>query len=326
MAGIDKFKDTIITDVGRHMLISIGGGEGKITYTKAEAYGQNVSGMADEDIRKLTSLSDLRLSTQTRVSDIEDNTITVTADFNNKNLTDDVSFNSVAWFAKIDADDQKHNLKANQEYLLAVTPANGLQTLAAAPPDHRSSQTISINLNMAISNAAKVDMTVNEAGTVHFGELDIQLTKIKNHFDQSLANYYTKQEVDSKIANINVSQQIAGKADKDDVNKQLAGKADVTNVYNKTDINNMLSQKADKTTVDNALSSKADKQDVYTKPEVDAKFAPVTREQNDHENRIKQLEQRPYFEVKTFAKSQEAQASAWEAERQGYRMAIIQDS
>ena len=433
MAGRDKFKDTIITDAGRHLLISIGGGEGKITYTKAEAYGQDVSGMADEDIRRLTTLSEMRLSTPVRVSDIEDNTITGTADFNNKDLTDDVNFNSVAWFAKIDADDAKYNIRANQEYLLAITPANGMQTLAAAPPDHRSSQSISINLNMAISNAARVDMTVNEAGIVHFGELDLQLTKVKDDIDKKLANYYTKREVDDKFSNLDISRQIAGKADQSNVNAQVQdAKNSATQLFNtlndrlnsKTTItittgynwnavtltnelrpitnawlvdqqilagaltrmnniqndinsiryasqerrslgasddanniiddgiyrigeqpikngngctwcflivryldNNIIHQFIDCGTdglfvrnISKIWSSYPSWTKIVTQDQLDS----LTRVQNDHENRIKQLEQRPYFEVKVFPSSQEAQARAWENGRLGYRMAVIQ--
>lgn len=206
MAGKDKFNDSYITNTGRHMIVSIGGGVGKITYTKAIAYGQDISGIDEQDIYALSSLTDERLETQVTVSDIEDSSITVTADFNNKTLEDDVSFNSIGWFAKLDTDDTKHNLKANQEYLLAITPANGLQTLAAASPDHRSSQSICVNLTMGISNAANVDMTVNEAGVIHQGELDIQLTKVKKSFDEKLStkantnDVYTKADVDGKTS------------------------------------------------------------------------------------------------------------------------------
>ncbi|MDK7330564.1 hypothetical protein [Lactobacillus crispatus] len=46
---MDKFKDTIITDAGRKLLINVGAGNGEIAYTRAVLAGQDVSSMADED-------------------------------------------------------------------------------------------------------------------------------------------------------------------------------------------------------------------------------------------------------------------------------------
>lgn len=320
MAGKNKFKDTIITDLGRKMLIFIGAGEGMITYTQAKIYSQDVNGKDDPDIRALTSLDGEQLATTVGVTDIQDNHITVSASFNNKTLTDDVTFNSIGWFAKVDKDDPQHTqIKADTEYLIGITPTNGEQLLAAAPPDHRSSQSINADLNMAISNDAHVDMTVNEAGTVHRSELNFELTKIKDAIDKEIANFYNKIEVDSKLdfkadkSDTYTKKEVDDKIAGIDVSGQVAGKADASNVFNKTEINNM-------------LMLKADKSDTYTKKEIDDRLSPITTKQNDHENRLKFLEQRPYFETKTFAKDQEAEATAWENEgQQGMRLAIVLD-
>lgn len=333
MAGKDKFNDSYITNTGRHMIISIGGGVGKITYTKAIAYGQDISGIDEQDIYALSSLTDERLETQVTVSDIEDSSITVTADFNNKTLEDDVSFNSIGWFAKLDTDDTKHNLKANQEYLLAITPANGLQTLAAAPPDHRSSQSICVNLTMGISNAANVDMTVNEAGVIHQGELDIQLTKVKKSFDEKLStkantnDVYTKQQIEDKLSNLGSVKSVNGAKPDNAGNVNIDVSGQVKNIsYTKDEIINLLNSKASadntytKQDVINLLSAKANANDVYTKQQVDDKFEPVNNKQTDHENRIKILEENQ-FDVQTF--TDENAASNWEAQRPGKRMAVV---
>lgn len=189
----DKFKDTIITDTGRKLLMKIGGGEGTLTYTKAVLSSQDFTGKEDEEIRAVTGLSDDLMETTVGVTTITDNTITVVASFSNRDLTADVNYNSVGWFAKSSTD--------NKEILLGITPTNGPQVVASGSPDHRSTESMEVDLNMAISNDAKVDMTVNEAGIVHQSDLTYEITKAKDWFTQELHDYaYSKGEVDEKIA------------------------------------------------------------------------------------------------------------------------------
>lgn len=175
---MDKFKDTIITDAGRKLLINVGAGNGEIAYTRAVLAGQDVSSMADEDIRKLATLENQKMEVNVIVTPPQDNTITVSASFGNKDLTDDLTFSSVGWYAK--------NNNDNEEILLGVSPSNGEQTLAAGSPDHRSTASIDIDLAMAISNAAKVDLTVNEIGVAHMSDVNAAILKLKAEYDPKI--------------------------------------------------------------------------------------------------------------------------------------------
>lgn len=175
---MDKFKDTIITDAGRKLLINVGAGNGEIAYTRAVLAGQDVSSMADEDIRKLATLENQKMEVNVIVTPPQDNTITVSASFGNKDLTDDLTFSSVGWYAK--------NNNDNKEILLGVSPSNGEQTLAAGSPDHRSTDSIDIDLAMAISNAAKVDLTVNEIGVAHMSDVNAAILKLKAEYDPKI--------------------------------------------------------------------------------------------------------------------------------------------
>lgn len=175
---MDKFKDTIITDAGRKLLINVGAGNGEIAYTRAVLAGQDVSSMADEDIRKLATLENQKMEVNVIVTPPQDNTITVSASFGNKDLTDDLTFSSVGWYAK--------NNNDNKEILLGVSPSNGEQTLTAGSPDHRSTASIDIDLAMAISNAAKVDLTVNEIGVAHMSDVNAAILKLKAEYDPKI--------------------------------------------------------------------------------------------------------------------------------------------
>lgn len=215
MAYKEKFLDTVITEAGRHLLLGAGAGEGTIKYTRAvlssqsvrhldpnDSTGKTVTGLDDEAIRKITKPDDELRSTELLVSPILDNTITVSASWDNNNLADDIKFNSIFWFAK---------LGDNPEIVLGITPTVAQdEILAAGSPDHRSTEAINCDLDMAISNAAEVDMTVNEAGTVKRGELSAWITKIKDGLDQEI-----KAECDKIQITVN------GNAYKQDANRNI---------------------------------------------------------------------------------------------------------
>lgn len=315
MGEVKKFNNTVMTNIGRKMLTSIASGNRKITYTKAEAYAQDVSNMPDEVLRGLTSLQGKELSANLRVSNNNDNVVTITANFENKDLTSDAVFHSIGWFAQLDADDAEQGITANQEYLIGITPANGAQTLVAPPADRRSSQAISLNLNMTLSDAAKVDMTVSDAGTVHFNELDDQLTQIQDNFDKKIANCYTKQETDQNLKNLKdqttaytdttvgtkfnaLNNQLAGYTPTSDLNKLLAGKADLGLSYTKAELDAKLldisadtSGKVSAAQVKVLINDKANISDVYTKSQIDSDFSARDTQINNATNLAKQAQE-----------------------------------
>ncbi|WP_281830347.1 pyocin knob domain-containing protein [Lactobacillus amylolyticus] len=273
MVGDPKFNNTILTNIGHKMLTSLASGNKKITYTKAEAYSQDVSSIDNGTLQALTSLQGIELSTNLLVSNENGNVVTITANFENKGLTSDAVFNSVGWFAELDTSDTDNGITANQEYLIGITPANGAQTLVAPPTDQSSSQTISLNLNMTLSDAASVNMTVSDAGAVHFNQLDDQLANYTTTSDLTkllagkadLGLSYTKAELDAKL--LNLTTDTSGKVSADQVQALISDKANISDVYTKSQIDSDLS------TRDAQINAKANISDVYTKSEVDSDFS-----------------------------------------------------
>lgn len=270
MVEDSKFSNTILTNIGHQMLTSISNGNKKITYTKAEAYAQDVSSISNETLQALTSLQGKKLSANLLVSNDSGNVVTITANFRNKGLTNDVVFNSIGWFAKLDTDDAERGITANQEYLIGITPASGTQTLVAPPADQSSSQAISINLNMTLSDASNVNMTVNDAGAVHFNQLDDQLAKYTTTADLTkllagkadLGLSYTKAEIDAKL--LDLTTDTDGKVSADQVQALISDKANISDVYTKSQVDSALSAR------DTQINTKANISDVYTKSQVDS--------------------------------------------------------
>lgn len=268
-----KFNNTILTNIGHQMLTSIASGNRKITYTKAEAYTQDVSSITNETLQALTSLQGKELSANLLVSNDNGNVVTITANFENKGLTNDVVFNSIGWFAKLDTDDAERGITANQEYLIGITPANGAQTLVAPPADQSASQAISLNLNMTLSDAANVNMTVSDAGAVHFNQLYDQLEEYTTTSDLNkllagkadLGLSYTKAELDAKL--LDLTTDTDGKVSADQVKALINNKANISDVYTKSQIDSALS------TRDTQINTKANASDVYTKSQIDSDFS-----------------------------------------------------
>lgn len=84
---------------------------------------------------------------------------------------------------------------------------------------------------------------------------------------QSLANYYTKNEVDMAINNLDVD--LSGYATEVWVSEQLLGKANAKDVYTKIEIDSKKYITED--ILDEELIAKANAVDVYTKAEIDGK-------------------------------------------------------
>ena len=181
---MQKFNDPLITDAGRKMLIDLGKSKGTIVYTKAILYGQAIRNLDAEAARKLTSLSDPKKEAPIgiRDADTSDNTVSVEASFSNEDLKDDITFNSLGWFAKIE--DQQG--KQSNEVLLAVASTAQPEVLGAGSPNHLSNAAINIELDMALSNAAKVELTVNQAGIMHKSDLDNAVHDINTGLDDRI--------------------------------------------------------------------------------------------------------------------------------------------
>lgn len=161
---------TLITAEGSKMLTAVDGAKGKITYTKAALYIQDIKGMSEDEQRALTSIDDEQMSTPIVVTDINDNTVTVSASFNNAKLTKDITFNSIGWFAKTSVDDQ--------ERLLAVTPSDAEQTIVAGSSG-ASTSALDINMAFARSDNATVVIKPTETGLISQTQLDAAINQVK---------------------------------------------------------------------------------------------------------------------------------------------------
>ena len=170
---------TLITTAGSKMLTAVDGAKGKITYTKAVLYSQDIKGMSGDEQRALTVISGEQMSTLTNVTDINDKTVTVSASFNNAKVTKDITFNSIGWFAKTTVDDQ--------ERLLAVTPSDTEQTLVAGS-NGASTSALDINLVFARSDNATVEISPTEAGLISQAQLDAAINQVKINLEAEFPN------------------------------------------------------------------------------------------------------------------------------------------
>lgn len=221
-----KFDRTIITDAGRHMFLEVGDGQGTLVYTRAVLSPQrmidkNGEKLTDENIRQVTELAGIPKEGELQISPVANNEMTVTASFSNKDQKYDFKFSTIGWYARVDKlmnGDMVHG----QEVLYAITlTTRDAELLPASPPDHCSTQVITADLNVTISDTANVSMVVNETGVVYRSELESWIAKIKTWIEQATGNItvsvgtngpfrqdanhnivlpaYTAQEVDSKI-------------------------------------------------------------------------------------------------------------------------------
>ena len=170
---------TLITTAGGKMLTAVDGAKGKITYTKAVLYSQDIKEMSEDEQRALTIMSGEQMSTSTNVTDINDKTVTVSASFNNAKVTKDITFNSIGWFAKTTVDDQ--------EKLLAVTPSDTEQTLVAGS-NGASTSALDINMSFARSDNATVHIKPTEAGLISQAQLDAAINQVKINLEAEFPN------------------------------------------------------------------------------------------------------------------------------------------
>ena len=183
---MQKFGKTLITNAGRQMLTDVDGAKGKLTYTKASLYTQDVKTLKEADIIALTSLTGPQLETDLQVTDVKDNTVTVLASFNNAKVTQDLTFNSIGWFAKTSVDDK--------EQLMAITPSETEQTLVAGS-NGASTSSIDIEMIFARSHDTTVVLNPSSVGSVSPAQMDGAINQakkiIENDFQISLKKVNT---------------------------------------------------------------------------------------------------------------------------------------
>lgn len=155
-----RFKQPILTNKGRQMLIAVGAGGGTITYTNAVMYSQNINDKTVEEVRAMTGLAGQIMTAPVSNPHTDGNTASAEVSFSNATLRADTTFNVIGWFAKTDVD-----LNDQSEYLFAIIPtAKNDYPFIASSPDGASTESIDLQLDVAISDTANVTVNTSPVG------------------------------------------------------------------------------------------------------------------------------------------------------------------
>lgn len=345
----NKLRDSILTNQGRQLFLAVGNGVGKLVYTRATLSSQKMTDSSgnfldNESMANLTKLQDDLKEGELQITPVVDNHFSVIANFSNKNQPNDISFSVIGWYARVDTEKDE-----GKEALIAVTPTNAnSEILAAASPDGLSSQVISAELDMTISNAAKIDMTVNEIGYITRAELNTWQTKVEGDIN-------SKFEQQSKTLTITINGKTPTKAenntfdldtyDKKTIDKMVAGAGkgagintvqgvapdDKGNVdlgsmfYSKQQVDTLTKEL--RTKVTSLQSSNTDKDTQITS--LNNQITGLNNQINDLLNRVKYLEERDKFYAENAGLihkfTNEADAKAWAAKGANY-IGTVQDT
>ena len=182
----DKLRKSILTNVGRQTFLQVGYGTGTLVYTRAVLSSQSMNDsngnpLDNEIIAGFSNLSDDLKDGKLQITPVTGNHFEVIANFDNKNQAQDIVFRAIGWYARIDTKNGNGQTVKGPEKLIAVSPTtNESEVLAAGSPDGLSTQVISAALDMTISNAANISMTVNDISYVTRAELNAWQTQIED--------------------------------------------------------------------------------------------------------------------------------------------------
>ena len=346
----EKLNQPLLTDAGRQVFLQVGNGDGKLVYTRATLSSQkpvDSTGKAldDEAIRQITSLPDDLKEGQLQLTPVQNDHFDVIADFNNRNQTADIVFSCIGWFARVDTDKAQ-----GPETLIAIGfTKNDQETLAAGSPDGLSTEVISAELDVTISDAANIDMHVNEIGYVTRAELNTWQTKIQSdintEFDtQSKALTVTlngkdpTKADDSHVINLptydakTIDQMVAGAGKGAGINTVQGVAPDNTGNVNLGTVFYLKSEvdqkfQAQQNTI-NDLNRKNGAKDTQIES-LNNQLTGANNQINDLVNRVKKLEEGQAWLNqnavigKRFPAGQEAQAQQWENDHPNY-LAMIE--
>ena len=186
----DKLRATILTNTGRNTFLRLGDGAGTLVYTRAILSSQSMNDssgrpLANEIIASYSNLSNDLKDGKLQLLPVTGNHFEVIANFDNKNQQQDISFSAIGWYARIDTQSDNGQTAKGPEVLIAISPTTSdSEILAAGSPDRLSTQVISAALDMTISNAANINMTVNDISYITRAELNAWQTKIEGVISQ----------------------------------------------------------------------------------------------------------------------------------------------
>lgn len=185
----DKLRKSILTNVGRQTFLQVGYGTGTLVYTRAvlssqKMNDQNGKPLDDEIIASYSNLSDDLKDGKLQITPVSGNHFELIANFDNKNQHQDISFSAIGWYARIDTNNNGQIAKG-PEVLIAISPTTSeSEILPAGSPDGLSTQVISAELDVIISNAANISMKVNDISYITRAELNAWQTKIEGVISQ----------------------------------------------------------------------------------------------------------------------------------------------
>lgn len=344
-----KLRQSILTDAGRQVFLAVGNGVGTLVYTRTTLSSRKPvdntgKALDNEAIRQITSLPDDLKEGQLQLTPVTDNHFDVIGDFNNKNQPQDINFSCIGWYARIDTTDASGKKTQGNEVLIAITFTNAdHEVLAAGSPDGLSTDVISAELDMTISDAANIDMTVNEIGYVTRAELNTWQTKIEDtinkDFDQqskaltvTLDGKDPTKADDNHVINLptydktTIDQMVAGAGKGAGINTvqgvapNSTGNVDLSAVfYLKTDVDNKFKDQND--LIKSLQTANGNKDTEITS--LNNQITGLNNQINDLLNRVKFLEENAVI-GKRFAKADEATATTWENQHPNY-IAFIED-
>lgn len=297
----------VITTAGRQMMTA----GGDISYTKAVLYGQDISHLTKDQLESLTSIGNPLMTVPVGISDKNNaganTTVVLEATFQNTDLKADLPYTAVGFFAKRGDDAEK---------LVIVGVANSGASLAAASPDGVASDALDVKVAIAIGDATSVTAVVDPAGSVTPATLNGAINKAKQELIAQIGvkanadDVYTKKQVDDAVAT---------KADKATVDNEIS-KIDFTPYAKTADVNNALSTVNDDLTTLHSNITALQSTVTSQAQEIQSLKAQL----NDVVNQINYIKAN-YIEGKSFAKSDEAKADAWEKENSQH-LAFILDN
>lgn len=346
----DKYYQAILTDAGRQLLLDVAKGGDTLKYTRAvmtslKPVDSNANQLDDEGIRKITKLPDDLKEGVLQYTPVVDNHFEIIADFKNKNQPADINFSAIGWYAEVYHEDDKGvRTQVFPETLTSIIfTKEDHETLAAGDPSGREVAVISSQLDVTISDKAKIDMTVNEIGYVTREELNSWQTKVTADFNGKIEdneknttitlrgkepvkadgnhtfnlNTYTKEEIDQMVAGAGKGagiNTVQGVAPDNQGNVNLG-----TVFYLKTEVDQKI--QAQQAKIDALTKANSDKDSQITS--LNQQMTGSNNQYNDLLNRVKFLEENAML-GKRFAKADESAAESWENQHPNY-IAMIED-
>lgn len=119
-----KFKDSVVTNLGLKVLAGMLNGDLKVNYQHVYTATQDLTGMTADDIKGLTTLTEIKqtiVASKTAIDDAKYQ-VNLGAEFTNKGVPEDYNIMSIGWTC-LDA--------TGQEILFAVTPLVSAEIMPA---------------------------------------------------------------------------------------------------------------------------------------------------------------------------------------------------